>query len=537
MRDQTTGTSRPFRTASRLLPPVALALAQVSLASGGGPAERSVVDVRFGITASRTSGERAAGCDASKGLEFGAKTTWRASLGPVLAGPGQSWKAAEPAFLCGDGPVETRGQAQGQPAGVPYLVVEVSVQPLRRSGLSTDLQVSVSTRRLIGFSDRGEPTYEAATERRMVSPDDTEGAAIPILIADGPEEERLGIRDVTISIHARLASGPPAAAYGAISVRTDETGAEVLLDGGPVGRTTDGTPLELRNVPVGAREVAVRDAAGRRARKVVHVVRDRTVLVALPLKGPQLAALPGGFVRLGKNERGYEQYRRRRDGAVMVEIPEGDFLMGNLDTENRPLPHTVCVSTFLFDQYPVTWSQYKRFLEATGWPLPPHEPYWGTPNDHPASFVTWEESRAYCEWVGGRLPREAERERAARGTDNRKYPWGDEEPTPDLAVYRHRWGYEATGSVESHPNGVNAFGLFDTGGNVWEWCEDWYDPKYYEVSPRDNPRGPLTGRARVVRGGSWDSRPTVLSCSFRNFGYIGYREGDFGFRCAADPPR
>src|SRR5262245_66554291 len=84
--------------------------------------------------------------------------------------------------------------------------------------------------------------------------------------------------------------------------------------------------------------------------------------------------------------------------------------------------------------------------------------------------------------------------------------------------------------------GASPYGLLDTGGNMWEWCEDWYAPDYYGSSPRENPMGPRTGRAHVVRGGSWDSRPTVLSASCRNWGYVGYREGDFGFRCASDPP-
>jgi len=259
--------------------------------------------------------------------------------------------------------------------------------------------------------------------------------------------------------------------------------------------------------------------------------RDRTVLVA---PGAPLAR--NGLVPIGKNEQGYEQYRRKRDGAVMVRIPEGEFLMGNLETEGRPHPHTVYVSTFLMDKTSVTWGQYEKFLEATGWPLPPDEPYWGILDDHPAVFVTWEESRAYCEWVGGRLPNEAEREKAARGTDERKYPWGDEEPNPTLATFRHNWGYEASTPVGSHLAGASPYGLLDMGGNVWEWCEDWFDPKYPEVSPRKDPRGPATGRSHVVKGGSWDSRPSVLSASSRNFGYIGYREGDFGFRCAADPP-
>jgi formylglycine-generating enzyme required for sulfatase activity len=94
-----------------------------------------------------------------------------------------------------------------------------------------------------------------------------------------------------------------------------------------------------------------------------------------------------------------------------------------------------------------------------------------------------------------------------------------------------------TDAVGMRAAGVSPYGLLDTGGNVWEWCEDWHDSAYYEASPRQDPTGPRTGVARVVRGGSWDSRPTVLSASCRNWGFVGYREGDFGFRCAADLPR
>jgi formylglycine-generating enzyme required for sulfatase activity len=242
-----------------------------------------------------------------------------------------------------------------------------------------------------------------------------------------------------------------------------------------------------------------------------------------------------GLVSVGKNPQGYDEYRRKRDGAVMVKVPEGEFHMGNLQTESRPPPHVVYVSTFLMDKLPVTWKQYKQFLEASGWPLPPDEPYWGIHDDHPASFVTWEESRAFCEWVGGRLPTEAEREKAARGTDERKYPWGDKEPDPSLATFRHNWGSEASTAVGSHPAGASPYGLLDVAGNMWEWVEDWYDP-HPEAGPKKDPRGPATGTSHVVKGGSWDSRPSVLSSSSRNWGYLGYREGDFGFRCAADAP-
>lgn len=163
----------------------------------------------------------------------------------------------------------------------------------------------------------------------------------------------------------------------------------------------------------------------------------------------------------------------------------------------------------------------------------PH-PYWGIHVDHPVVFVTWEEGKAYCEWTGGRLPTEAEREKAARGTDGRKYPWGNEEPDPKCGVFRRNWGDIATDPVGAHSSGASPYGLLDMGGNVREWVADWYDDKYYEVSPQRDPKGPRTGQAHAVRGGSWDSRPDVLSASRRNWGYRGYREGDFGFRCAMD---
>jgi formylglycine-generating enzyme required for sulfatase activity len=158
-------------------------------------------------------------------------------------------------------------------------------------------------------------------------------------------------------------------------------------------------------------------------------------------------------------------------------------------------------------------------------------------DDYPVAFVRWDEGKAYCEWAGGRLPTEAEREKATRGTDGRMWPWGTEPPNPDRGVFRRNWGQLGNDAVGIRPAGVSPYGLLDTGGNMWEFCEDWFSPDYFKSSPTNDPPGPKTGRARVVKGGSWDSRPTVLSASSRNFAYTGYREGDFGFRCASNPPR
>jgi formylglycine-generating enzyme required for sulfatase activity len=117
------------------------------------------------------------------------------------------------------------------------------------------------------------------------------------------------------------------------------------------------------------------------------------------------------------------------------------------------------------------------------------------------------------------------------------FPWGSEPPSPERAVFGRYWGEEGNDAVGMRPAGASPYGLLDAEGNMWEFCEDWWDPDYYGSSPRKDPAGPKTGVARVVRGGSWDSRWVALSASKRNFAYTGYREGDFGFRCASDPPR
>jgi formylglycine-generating enzyme required for sulfatase activity len=264
-------------------------------------------------------------------------------------------------------------------------------------------------------------------------------------------------------------------------------------------------------------------------------VNGRTVAVA--------PGAPGGASPLSptltptqKNSEGFQEYRRVRDEAIMIQIPEGEFLMGNLQVEGAPLPHTVYVSSFLIDKLPLTAGRFKRFAAATGRPLPP-DPYWGVHDDFPVAFMRWDEAKAYCEWAGGRLPTEAEREKATRGTDGRMFPWGSAPPSAEHAVFGRYWGQAGNDAVGGRPAGASPYGVLDSEGNMWESCEDWWDPDYYQSSPRKDPAGPRTGTARVERGGSWDSRWVTLSASRRNFAFIGYREGDFGFRCASDLPR
>ena len=392
--------------------------------------------------------------------------------------------------------------------------------------------LTLTSRQLTGFSTEGKPLYSApVTDRRSTRLEPGEEYLVPVPV-DARGRETLGVHEVLLRIRAGWAGREGATEYGALAVVEAAPGSEIVLDGGVAGRAGADGSLLLSSVPVGQREVRIRGASGSVVSRTVSVVKGRTVLVAPGAAGsgspPQPSLTPAG-----KNPEGFQEYRRVRDGAIMVQIPEGEFLMGNLETEgSAPAAHRL---RFLLPhgQAPLDGRSLQALCGRHGRPLPP-DPYWGVHDDFPVAFVRWDEAKAYCEWAGGRLPTEAEREKATRGTDGRMFPWGSEPPSPERAVFGRYWGQEGNDAVGIRPAGASPYGLLDTGGNMWEFCEDWWDPDYFKSSPPKDPAGPKTGRARVVRGGSWDSRWVTLSASSRNFAYTGYREGDFGFRCASD---
>ena len=281
-----------------------------------------------------------------------------------------------------------------------YLLARLSTsaRPIREGPLA--LKISLSLRRLSGFEAAQEPVYQESVETRefFLSPDNPD-AFIPLLVASPEEQEALGVREVILMFEADIV-GERASPYGLVRVVSEMAGADLLLDGGVVGKIGMGADTLLPHVPVGLREVRARESSGNDVYRIVRVMSGRTVLVDLNLPGLGEEEGPYGLASVGKNAEGYEEYRRPRDGAVVVKIPAGEFVMGNPKTERQPLEHQVYVSEFLMDKTAVTWGQYKKHAGATGIPLPP-EPFWGMHDDHPVVFVSWEEGRAYCEWAGG----------------------------------------------------------------------------------------------------------------------------------------
>jgi len=238
----------------------------------------------------------------------------------------------------------------------------------------------------------------------------------------------------------------------------------------------------------------------------------------------------------------YNETRIGKDPNPMVRVQAGAFTMGSNTRmpDEGPL-HTAKLKTFLIDKYEVTNLQYQRFIEATGRHSPQHFQNRTFPQgkiDHPVTYVSWYDAKAYCEWAGKRLPSDAEWEKAARGTDGRTFPWGDEFDVNN-ANTPARWQSLSqegdTTPVGAFPSGVSPYGLHDMAGNVWEWTDSWYRQYPGNTHPSEN----YGEHYKTLKGGSW------WDCSFyqcglsapvynRSFFDRQTKNSSFGFRCAKD---
>ena len=239
-----------------------------------------------------------------------------------------------------------------------------------------------------------------------------------------------------------------------------------------------------------------------------------------------------------------------------VSVPAGEFEMGADDekaaADEKP-KHKVSVNAFLIGKHEVTNAQYHAFVKATGHRVPenccdPKFNLWKggkgdvVPPDVevlPAVNVSWDDAVAFCKWSGARLPTEAEWEKAARGTDGRTYPWGNELPSGNRANYSFDpvsiWdGPASLAKKDQYEFGRSPYGAYEMAGNVWEWVQDWYDENYYKSSPAENPTGPAKGEGRVIRGASWRNTADMLRAANRNKHAPTDRRVYVGIRCAKD---
>ena len=240
------------------------------------------------------------------------------------------------------------------------------------------------------------------------------------------------------------------------------------------------------------------------------------------------------------------------DDSEMILIPAGEFTMGSTQDEvykamqeareyykaaklvwfEVEMPsHKVYLDSYYIDKTPVTNKQYNKFIDDCGYESQGNWKSFYSPDkeNHPVVNITWDDAKAYADWAGKRLPTEAEWEKASRGEDGREWSWNDQW---DESKCNSRFStLNTTTPVDSFPGGASVYGVLDMPGNVWEWCNDWYDEKYYAKSPKKNPHGPEKGKVKVIRGGSWTNYPYYLRTSSRYRAFPDNCDHSKGFRC------
>jgi len=274
------------------------------------------------------------------------------------------------------------------------------------------------------------------------------------------------------------------------------------------------------------------------------ILKDEQMYCIECIKSDKLAAPPEkkatGLIQIKTESRIHE-----KDNSEMILIPRGPFTMGSMAESDENPVHEVLLDEYYIDKYLVTNEQYEKFTDETGYVSEGNWRKYCAPRkvNYPVVGISWNDAMAYARWAGKTLPTEAEWEKAAKGQDNREYPWGNAwdqnkcnnkkmditELIEDMIIIIARRGTVPTGSF---PEGGSPYGVMDMAGNVNEWCLDWYSPSYYSVSPDRNPPGADLGSWKVLRGGSWmDDAPQTFRCCTRIGDHPSITKATIGFRC------
>jgi len=235
-----------------------------------------------------------------------------------------------------------------------------------------------------------------------------------------------------------------------------------------------------------------------------------------------------------------------KDGMRQVYVPGGEFLMGSLesdgDADNNEKPvHRVYLDGYWIDKTEVTNGMYQKCVADDACQEPfemkssTRDDYYGNSQytNYPVIYVNWDQAKEFCEWAGGRLPSEAEWEKAARGADGGKYPWGN--GAPDSSLLNFNQNINDTTEVGIYSLGASPYGALDMAGNVCEWVNDWIDKQYYQYSPQKNPWGAASGESRGIRGGSWNYETKFIRAAYRDWDILAYYTDQNGFRCVRLP--
>jgi formylglycine-generating enzyme required for sulfatase activity len=303
-------------------------------------------------------------------------------------------------------------------------------------------------------------------------------------------------------------------------------------------------PIALDHIPPYLKTVTLLEPEGNVPASVTDAVHRialarRRVLLRNTAIAAAFVALVGLGAYLYWAQRGAKLEITGKDGAPASFVPAGTFVMG--DDEESPR-REVYVDDFYIDKYEVTVARYAKFLKASGGVQAPdgwEEVNLDKARDLPVVGVDWHDADAYCRWAAKRLPTETEWEKSARGTDGRTYPWGNEEPTPERAIFAKSAENPYTGGLlpaGGRDAGKSPYGIYDLAGNASEWVADWFSESFPRSDVR-NPKGPATGEKKVIRGGGWQDPPERLKSARRMHASPETRLDDVGFRCAQDSPR